>query len=733
MKSKTLFEKLAGGVDQRNRPDANGASQIVNMRLDEQGYGWVNDRGWEELIEKNTHTAFATSTYADSILRLNIWERHSGSEIYYLEKHDDGIIRARVANNSGVTSTFVVYHVIALDRTLAKPDDADEQFVPFGRFMAIINGKDQMLKYWGRDRTFPFGFTQQTPALNIMTADPNYFFSPKPNSQSNEIAISFGSGSTVGLGTSANNDVNSYRYKMTYITDTGSESPLSDAVQVGWQNKEDDLRFGTMIQDMPVGPPGCVKRRIYRTKNLSNFETGGDVIYYLLTEIEDNVSRNYVDAIPDNLLVVQAPSENDSVVISNNYKYGASWNGHFWLAGGSGTETRLIYSERGLPEQFPAFNYFDLGNTAGGSITGLFSYYDNLLVFREKSIDIVRSRGNGDTYSVSTLTTDIGTTAANTIQHVPGYGVMFLSYDGIYLISGGTLGGSSVDIKRVSDRIHKEMKRLSVGSLATAKAAYSHKEKEYWVMYPVDGNTKCTRGTVFHSLAGVWSFRHAEKDSAGVSALGSFRFNDISTNPNGWFVLAPEVTITAGIGFNFVGQNAGLQVWSATDKFGQSTTFTNADDNIYTLSVIPTVRDPSVWESVWEDFGDDSAKKRVASVEIEMLTRGHNDIEMLWATEWKDVFTSAGNNPQAVPEFFKSINEDSIMGSTTNTEDKSIATIGTDVWNEPRVVRIRWDVQTSLISTFKFRIKTSNVFQIVSYQMNYIDGGRKTVNMRAGL
>lgn len=732
MKSKTLFEKLAGGVDQRYRPEANGASQIVNMRLDEEGYGWINNRGWEELVELNTHTTNASSTYANSILRLNIWERHRGSEVYYIEKHDDGIIRARVANNSGVTSTFVAYHVIALDRTLAKPDDADEQFIPFGRFMAIINGKDQMLKYWGRDRTLPFGFTQPTPALNIMTADPAYFFSTKPNSESNKIALEFGSGSTGGLGTSANNDINSYRYKMSYITDTGSESPLSDAVQVGWQNVENDRRFGTMIQDMPIGPPGCVKRRIYRTKNLSNFETGGDVIYYLLTEIEDNVSRNYVDVIPDNLLVTQAPSETASSVISNSYKYGASWNGHMWLAGGSGTETRLIYSERGLPEQFPVFNYFDLGNTVGGSITGLFSYYDNLLVFREKSIEIIRSRGDGDTYSVSTLTTDIGTTAANTIQHVPGYGVMFLSYDGIYLISGGTLGGSSVGIKRVSDRIHKEMKRLSVGSLATAKAAYSHKEKEYWVMYPVDGNTKCTRGSVFHSLAGVWSFRHAEKDSAGVTVPGSFRFNDIYANPNGWFVLAPEVQISNPVGLNFNAQNVGLQVWSATDKFGQATAFNNVDNNIFTLSVTDTPRDPSTWESVWENFGDDSVKKRIASVEIEMLTRGHNDIEMLWATEWKDVFTSAGNNPQAVPEFFKSPNEDSVMGPTTATEDKSKTIIGTDVWNNPRVVRIRWDVQTSLISSFKFRIKTSNVFQIVSYQINYVDGGRKVINMKAG-
>ena len=45
-----MQEKLAGGVDQTWSPDSNSASEIVNMRQDDKGFGWIADRGYEPLI-----------------------------------------------------------------------------------------------------------------------------------------------------------------------------------------------------------------------------------------------------------------------------------------------------------------------------------------------------------------------------------------------------------------------------------------------------------------------------------------------------------------------------------------------------------------------------------------------------------------------------------------------------------------------------------------------------------
>tara|TARA_R110000787_G_scaffold284982_2_gene399452 strand:- start:10716 stop:12902 length:2187 start_codon:yes stop_codon:yes gene_type:complete len=727
MLTKSLPEKLAGGVDQRWAPDANGANEIINMRLDERGYGWVADRGYEPLIVKGLGNTNATLALTNSIRRLFIWERHQGSEVYYLEKHDDGDIKYRVANTNELVSIFEQYHNVAFGRAVAKTDDPDEQFIPFGKFCAIINGQDQMLKFFGRDRVETFGFTQKTPALQIVGVDTDYYKSPPGvKSETDKISIAFDKDISAGVGTSATNDVNAFRYKVSFISNTGSESPMSDGIATGWTNLDTVLTHGIFLSDIPLGPAGTMKRRIYRTKNLSDYKGAGEVTYYLLTEIAENVSKNYCDVIPDSLLIDPAPSLTASSVLSGTYKYGEAWNGRMWLAGGSGTDTRIVYSERGLPEQFPTFNYFEVGNTEGGAITNIVAYYDNLIVFRDKSIDIIRSRGDGDVYSISTLESNIGTTATNAITFVPGYGVIFLSYDGVYLLSGGTLGGSSIKIQRISDKINREISRISTNSLAKATASYSPKEKEWWCMYPVDGQTQCSRGVVFHTLSQAWSFRNSFEESPNA-----FKFNDIATNPSGWFILAPEVTRTYTLN-NFIAYNYGLHVWSAGNSYGNRGAFVLADQNNYAWNEFEEPRGQASWESAWEDYGDDTIKTRTLSVEVRMLSYGNNEIELEYAEDWKDSYTSAGTAPITVAEYFATTAEDVLLGPTTAKEDKSKAVLDTAPWAQQRVVRVRWDVNTGLVSHFKFRLKGSSSFQIVSYQLCYNPGGRKSLNSKAG-
>jgi hypothetical protein len=65
-----------------------------------------------------------------------------------------------------------------------------------------------------------------------------------------------------------------------------------------------------------------------------------------------------------------------------------------------------------------------------------------LLVFRERAIEIITVGTNG--YVISTLDSNIGTTATNTIKIVAGYGVMFLSKDGIFTISGSVRDGAVI-------------------------------------------------------------------------------------------------------------------------------------------------------------------------------------------------------------------------------------------------------------------------------------------------
>jgi hypothetical protein len=544
MKYITTKEIPAGGVDQRFQAPDNTAVDIINMRLDSTGFGWINDRGFEDFIPDNTRSTSLSppSDYSD----LFVWDRHRGAELYVISKKGTELFY-EVANNSGLASSlWKSHHTIAFNRTPSKPDDVGEQYVPFGRFCLILNGKDPMLKFWGRDRTEPFGFVQNTPTPEVLGPDPEYFegtcedspptVSTFPYNGNDTIGgISFGVGSGTGLGNKDEDKASAYRYKVSFITDTGSESPLSSYQEVSWINVNDGLTYATFFQNLPMGPPGTVARRIYRTKNMGSLR--GDLVndvFFFVDQIDDNVTRNYYDVKPDQLLVVEAPDSASSVVISNSLRYGASWDGRMWLAGGQGTETKIIYSERGLPEQFGAFNTFDVGNKKGGSITALIPYYDNLIIFRELAIEVIRPAGSG-TYVCTTLSSNIGTTASNAITAVHGKGLFFLSYDGIYTFAGGTLGGSQVSVVRISDGINREMARISKTALAKASAAYSDKEKEWWCLYPVDGETIATRSVVYHTVNDSWSFRNSFEDEDLMV------YNSIATLPTGWFILAPRI------------------------------------------------------------------------------------------------------------------------------------------------------------------------------------------------
>jgi len=738
MKTIKTKEIPAGGSDQRWEAPDNSASEIVNMRLDPEGFGWINDRGFEPFIEDNTKsTTLATpSSYSD----LFVWQRHRGSELYVISKRSNNLMY-EVANNSGLTSNlWKPEHTIAFNRTPSKPDDPGEQYIPFGRICIIMNGKDPILKFWGRDRVEPFGFTSTTPTPEVLGPDPKYFdgtcdltASPPTstydyNSNNTIGGIVFDRASGTGLGDKDENTVSHYRYKISFITDTGSESPLSSYTQVSWDNLVNGNTYATYFQNLPMGPPGTVGRRIYRTKNMGSLR--GEVVddtYYLVTQIDDNVSRNYYDVKPDQLLVVPAPDSAASSVISNSYKYGASWDGRVWMAGGQGTETKIIYSDQGLPEQFGQFSYFDVGNKKGGAITALFPYYDNLLIFREMAIEVIRPAGSG-TYVCTTLNGNIGTTATNAITSVHGKGIFFLSYDGVYTFAGGTLGGSQVSVVRISDPISKELSRLSKGSLAKASASYSDKEKEWWCLYPVDGETVTSRSCVYHTLNDSWSFRNNFEDADLMT------YNNIATLPDGWFILAPRIKTS----FNSpqVGQNTstpnGLMIWSARRSIGQSVTWQLVQG---TPTIISTTNGSSImsqWQSAWLNFGDDSPNKRILSVEVEVLTQGHNEVELLSAFDYRSDETSAGLRATAFAPLYGSINEDALFTPATGPFDKSTATIGTTRWGEYRSTKVRWDVSSGLVGWYRFTLKSRSIFQIISFVIHYTGSDMPTLNMVAG-
>jgi len=758
METVTLPERPAGGMDQRWFPDHNEASLVQNFRYEPSG-GWINDRGWEPLVPYSSIPSSYTLADLKALYQpcrfLQVIQRHQGAEEYYLQERGGELFYEFGNLGNGVRKK-----TLAKDRYLPKSDDCGTQAVPFGRFVLIMNGKDPMLKWWGRELVEPFGFQQAAPSattVDVQTdyngpwhgANPPLYPDTNPSGQPNGnpifndlngIALLFPENSQLGVGNPALGAVNTFTYRVSYITDTGSESPLSAEFTAFWEipveTADPDAeynakKYGVLMTGLDPGPNGTVARRIYRTKNKANGISGAGNIFYFVKQINDNTTTKYIDITPDNQLTIEAPSVSDSTVIPTGFKFGAAWNGSMWLGGGDGQPFKLIYSVQGLPEQFPAFNFFDVGVRDGGHITALYPYYDVLLVFRERSIDAVFANASGDGFTCTTIKKDLGTTATNSIKLVPGVGVMFLNKDGFWLVKGGLRGGAQLDIEPMSGMLEREMGRLSVNSLPRASAAYSDREKEYWCIYPVDGQTECTRGASFNIVNGKWSLRANTvlDNQKEVDTAYDWRFTQVATDQSGYFIfgtrpLFNSSTPTASVAY----PGLGLQVWSARDFWGDNFTIALSPQGAYGLTQVPVPRGNSIWRSIWEDFGDDSVKKRVLSVEVDALTMGNNGIELQWSYDYTWEFNSAGTVVPQIGDYVGSAEEQPTYSPTTGTV---VSTWDSTVWEDPRVTRLRWDVRTGLVSHFQYQIITSNVIQIVRYQMNFLGSSVKTPNTRS--
>ena len=745
MKTTSTPEIEAKGVDQRYRAEPNAASNIEgHFHPDPNGGGWANDRGIEPLIPLDTTISWPTSEITkrlSPIRFLSVITRHQAAETYYLYeqagelKYDYG---NKGANSARATS------VLDKNRKLPKPDDCGTQITTYGRFNLIVNGYNRMLKWWGRELVSNFGFLSPTPQpviSDIQTDYIAYYSAVTPESkverlENGNTCYRLSKTSYYGLGNADKGDVNKYDYKISFVTDTGSESPLSAAASVNWTISTKTVvaadtsrgptnpdyaegKYAVYISYLPIGPQGTVARRIWRTKNRKDGISGAGEVYYLVDQIDNNSDSSYVDIVPDQDLIIPAPSSIDSVTISSQWKYCATWNNSIWLGGGEQNPYRIIFSKSGLPEQFGATDYFDIGLREGGAITALVPFYDVLLVFREKSIEIISYNNGG--YAISTLDSNVGTTATNTIKLVGGVGVMFLNKDGVFAITGSIRGGAVYRVLKMSETIEKEMGRISLSALPRATATYSEREKEYWVHYPVDGETENSRGAVYHTWNNQWTFRFSD----GFYSNGNgMPFTCLATDPNGWIIIGTKSNIGPDIQQRRGVPAIGLQVWSASRFAGQylSNPVVSQGNTTFNVNYIPKEKD--VWESVWTDFGDDTKKKRVISIELEVITSGDNPITLEWATDWGYTFTSSGTQIPLRPETVGTKSSEATYG----TKGGNPAVWDSTKWSQSQVTRIRWDVGSSLCSQFKFRIYTQNMFQVLSYQIEAVGSQNKTLN-----
>jgi len=382
-----------------------------------------------------------------------------------------------------------------------------------------------------------------------------------------------------------------------------------------------------------------------------------------------------------------APSQLDSIPFpALGCRYLGSYKDCLFVDGGRDDDLTLYYSHPAKPDQFAALNFITLSHRQGGGLTGLFSYFNHMLVFREYSIDIIR--GSYPNFVATNLVQYVGTRATNTIVGVEGQGILFLSYDGIYSININ-LDYSNPTVQNVTPHLRDTFERINKDAIAKASAVYSKKRREYIVHFPVDGSPINNLALVYHTDKVTWSMR--EDIPAGpmiVNATGDVMFgmNDGSVDSDA---------------------EHGIMVLSRKRAAGSAIVDDVLTDN-------PPLT--SIMRSAWLDMGDPSTKKKIHSVYLFIATGGDQDISLHYYMDFNynsQELTEALR--QQRPDF-----EDQVVYDKVELDDGVY-------WEEPLITTIRYDVHSKACSHFQWKIETNADVHVIGYAIDFTGSGMRVI------
>ena len=570
------------------------------------------------------------------------------------------------------------------------------QYCEFGKWLIITNGKTAPQKFSGWPippgaANIPiydvgFEFAASPPRPKIIETDPTVgqpsggaescIFFPRDNIRGQ------------GIGKAATTE-NTFTYRVSFISVTGSEGPMSAlSTPAFWTTpaSPNDFQYAISLE-IPVGAADIVARNIYRTSN--NGST-----FYLIDTVYNNVDTIYQDIIRGDITSAASAAPADTASVARpalSPKFCATFSSCLFLDGGEADSQRLYFSTPLKPDQFGALSYVELSTRQGGSITGLFTYFNFLVVMRQNCIDVVT--GSYPNFSAQTILESIGSTACNSIATIPEMGIVFATYEGVYLLSGNLEYSDKPSIIRISDAISRTWKRVNRDQLARAAGTYSWKNQEYHLYVCVDGSNIPNLGLVFHVSRKSWSIR-----------VG-FPVGALTTDPQGNIIFGHNQGYTAG-----EGAQAGLFVISGRRALGQAL-----------VVRVPVDLGAPTWrfKSAWIDFGAPTHKKKVHYVTLYVLTTGNHSVIV---TAYKDfghsgiasgscIMQRPDHNNQPLYDF-------SLLGSSA-------------VWDTALLTEIRYSISIGSCSHFQFEASSTDDVLLLGFGVEYTASHTQTVRGRS--
>lgn len=684
-------------------PEAS-ANRLVNVKYDAKTQAWNNGVGFEKFFSnQNNFGAFSTGGQ-EEVDSVYVFQQHNGARQSFLYE-TGGKLYVLNPSERGTGSELVVLKDNRQTPTATQPHTS---YQPFGRYCIISNGLDGPLKFRGvakSDRIFDLGW-RQIPGTPVgrgigQPDDKPVTFLDATDTTFNDQIWTNNNPDWRGVTSSTKDTQTRHRYKVSFVNEAGSESPLSqESNEVRFTSAQITRGAATgvprsgIIVDIPIGTPDTVARRLYRTKD-------GGSTYFFVRQINNNGDESYTDFYDDSQLGAEAPSPSDSIVMpAPGCRFTATFKNCLFVDGGEMDPTRLYYSSPLQPDTFALDSYFEVGTRAGGDITGLAPYYNSLLVFRETAIDLIRGDSvNG--FNLVPFIQGVGTLSPHTIVPIPNLGLSFMSQDGVYLINGGFDGGADLTLNKISNPIQEFFERASIDKLPAAVGAYSRKERELHYYFTIDGQTFLNKGIVYHVDNATWSERNG------------FPVKCITTDKDGNFICGYDlnnVKVTDPAPVIDTPAKGGLFVISGLRQEGYS--FSGLGKNIK-AGPAPSCE----FRSAWLDMGLPQQKKYVKYLYVYILTKGDVPLNVVCYKDrdWSDTIESPAVTLQRADHADQPVYDDALYVWDTAE------------WQDKLLTQVRVDVGQNACSEFAWSFTTTEPIEFVGYSVEFQTDAKKTI------
>jgi len=577
------------GSDERWTTAPNRALKIQDAFYDRRG-GWERCGGTEKILRDSQ----GTSPFAGwgKIQSMHWFSRHNGGPQYLVFElgpaDADGLTRLCYFNGS-TNNWTVIKDAAGNDITNRYTTDQPwqrTQYAAVGNNLWIINGENEPIRFDGRIG-HKAGFDGPAPSVTVQGYTDGFLW-----------------GTTyagLGLGTPATADrvmiagvqnnagtagYADYAWVITEENLFGTRSPPSPIYgAVKWRVDQSNVDDGTGVNagtqgtkffaDIRIPPPSgthVFRRALWRTQNTTGVDPGMARTYYLVDDdLAGQGSFPYVDGKPDNALGFQLQPEKIGP-FPRGAKYMCFFKQRAYYAGMPDNPDRLYYSEPGDPENVPAQNWFSLGNSDNGEITGLREARNGLVTFKRRGVFMIMS-DDGVTLTPKTIDKSRGCAAPNSIREVPGVGLVFASDEGVFRLTGSIQQGDDpAAIQPLTDTLADFWTwQVNRTAMMNAWGEVYHRDDEYWLSVPLAGNPRNQMVCVYHYLTGVWSFRPdinaaclAEThDHRGYLYIGS---NDDTSHP-GIHVYSRAYSTKDGVAIAFQIQTSWLDLGGVYEHF----------------------------------------------------------------------------------------------------------------------------------------------------------------------